>query len=319
MNKTLVKYIRYALYFTPAYIQNYVSRKKLEIEMQEWMARAKRTKVSKEEIANVIQTLDIDGVDVMLHTSMANIGAMSGGPKWFCECLLRKIDLEKHTLLVSALPFRGQFKSYLKKNSEFDVRSAPIAMGAINERIGSMQDAERSIHPTHSVVAIGKDAVAYTNEHHLDETPFGKHSPYYKLIKNKGKVVLFGATLNNLTLTHAIEDLMGDCNPDNVYCEKMFSINCYDKNGNPVVVNTTCHEPLHGIRRDASIFRDELVAKGLMSTTKIGESEVCVLDAFEFTLFYLQKIIDGRSIYGKVKLSKETKERIIKIKESIIN
>lgn len=318
MNKVLVKYIRYVLYFSPAFIQNYVNEKKSKREIQMWMDRAKRTKVSKEEISDIIQSLDIGGVDVMLHSSMANIGKMSGGCKWVSECLLNKVDIKNHTLLVSALPYRGQFKSYLEKNPTFDVSSAPIAMGAINEYIGSMQGAKRSIHPTHSVVAIGKDAVTYTNEHHLDETPFGIHSPYFKLIKNKGKVILFGATLNNLTFIHAIEDILGDCNPDNVYYKKRFSINCYDINGNNVIVNTSCHDPLHSIRRDASMFYDELVASGLMTVTKIGESEVCVLDAFGFTLFYLQKILDGRSIYGKVKLNKEFRERIVKIKESMI-
>ena len=313
MNRILNLMLRYVLYFSPAFIRKKVSEKHSRQEMQHWMEISKRTKINKDEIEAAINALDIDGKDVLLHTSMAKIGKMQGGPKWFCECLFKKIDMNNQTLLVSALPFRGRFKDYLNNLRKFDVRTAPIAMGAINERIALMPEANRSVHPTHSVVAVGKDAVFYTNEHHLDETPFDVHSPYYKLFKNRGKVVLFGADLDNFTLVHVCEDLLGSDYPLKVYDKTIFEVPCVDAEGNELVVRTKCHNPILGIKRDLKPFESVLTEQGIMQSVPIGESKVSVVDAHEFVICYLNEMKEGNTMYGRIKVNSKLRQRIDEI------
>ena len=313
MNRQLNLLLRYALYFSPAFIRKKVSEKHSKQEMQQWMEISKRTKVSKEEIEAAINALDIDGKDVLLHTSMAKIGKMQGGPKWFCECLFKKIDMSKQTLLVSALPFRGRFKDYLKSLQQFDVRTAPIAMGAINERIAIMPEARRSVHPTHSIVAIGKDADAYTKEHHLDETPFDIHSPYYKLFKKKGMVVMFGADLDNFTLVHVCEDLFGSDYPINIYDKTIFEIPCVNAEGKDLIVKTKCHNPIKGIKRDLKPFKKVLTEQGVMRSVPFGEAEISVVDAYGFVVCYLNEMKKGNTMYGKIRVSDKLKQEIDEI------
>lgn len=315
MNRHLNLMLRYVLYISPEFIRKRVHKKHSRREMQQWMEICNRTKVSKEEIEQAVNALDIDGKDVLLHTSMAKIGKMQGGPKWFCECLFKKMDLNSQTLLVSALPYRGRFSDYLKNIKRFDIRTAPIAMGVINERVANMPMAKRSLHPTHSVVAIGKDAEFYTSEHHLDQTPFGEHSPYYRLVKNRGKVVLFGTGLDSFTLVHVCEDLFGENYPIRVYEKKRYEVTCVDEAGVEHVVVTPCHSAFWGIKRDIQPYRKNMEKEGVLTSFPLGESEIMVIDAYHFVIWYLNEMKKGVTMYGRIK----PKEEIIQQIEKIVN
>lgn len=316
MNRKLKACVKFVLYYSPSCLQHRLQRIVEKRELQAGMQRMKRTKISKEELEEKINALNLGG-DVMLHTSMLNIGKLQGGAKFIVQKLIDKIDLSENTLLVPALPFQGSFKKYLERKPLFDVRNAPVAMGAINEYIALLPGARRSMHPTHSVVALGAGAEEYTSTHHLDKTPFGEHSPYYKLIKHRTKVVLFGATLNNLTVIHAVEDLLGELNPFNVYDKKRYAADCIDKDGKHLTVYTTCHAPLLGMRRDASFLYDDMVRQGVMEVVPLGEAELCTIDAYKFCIFYLDKLASGCSIYGKFKPSARLKDYISALKKKI--
>lgn len=312
MKQKIKAYCKLFLYYAPPcvryLIQTYVEKQ----ELKEGLQRMHRTKVTKADLNALLSSLDLDH-DVMLHTSMINIGKIQGGAKYVADLFLSKMDLSRHTLLISALPFRGSFQRYLDTHKDFDVRTAPIAMGTINEYLASKDGAMRSIHPTHSVVAIGKSAKEYTKEHHLDFTPFGVHSPYQKLIYNKGKVVLLGATLNNLTLIHAIEDMLGGLHPVKCYLSKTYEICCKDQDGNSLRVKTSCHDPRKGAIRDLNRLRPDLVEQGIMKVHQIGEAELIEIDALQFSIFYLEKLSKGQSIYGHHHVSVALKSKITEI------
>ena len=302
--------LRYALCYSPSFIRNKVESSRSKKQLAHWMEISNRTKISKEQVSEIIDILPIDGKDVLLHTSLLKIGKVKGGAKWVCECFLNKMDLDNQTLMVSALPFQGRVINYLKTLKEFDVRTAPVAMGAVNERIAEMQEAKRSVHPTHSIVAIGKDAEYYTSEHFKDVTPFGIHSPYYRLIERRGKVVLFGTGINSLTLVHVCEDLLGDYCPNKIYTKKVYKIPCINENGETVVVSTRSHNPLCSIGRDLEPFVQGLKDEGIVVSYVIGESDVIVLDAYSFVVYYLKKMKEGVTMYGKIKVSKSLEGKI---------
>lgn len=298
MNKTLKIAVKYALYYAPRPLRERLRKIQMERELREGLERAKRTKVSKAEFTELMDRLDWDS-DIFLHTSMLNVGKIEGGAKFIADTLSRKVDTERYTLLVSALPYRGSFWEYLRMNPTFDVRTADIAMGAVNERLAARPDACRSIHPTHSVVAIGKRAAEYTATHHLDKTPFGPHSPYWKLFQNKGKILLLGATLNNVTAIHALEDALGDSYPIDIYAADDYPVTCYDWEGRPLIVSTKCHHPLKCISRDGTVLRKSLEACGGLEAYPLGESEVLFIDATKYAQCFFDQLAQGRSIYGR--------------------
>lgn len=316
MNRKLKTFIKISMYYAPNPLQKWFGRIQDKYELKEGLARAHRTKVVKEEFVKLINSLDIN-CDLMLHTSMINVGKIQGGSKFIAETILAKIDITHNTLLVSALPYRGSFKTYLDNNPIFDVRTAPIAMGAVNEYLSNLPNALRSIHPTHSVVAIGPQSIEYTASHHLDSTPFGVHSPYYKIIMNRGKILLVGATLNNLTIVHAIEDMLGNLHPIKCYVSQIYAVDCIDYNGCHLIVNTTCHDPFKGCIRDLEFLRADMIKRGIMTTIPLGEAELIILDAHHFTIFYLEMLQHGRSIYGQHKVTDKLYQKIEKLKNQL--
>lgn len=308
MTKTLVKIL---LCHSPYWLKRQLLAWNKKREKAIILARIRRTHITKEQIHNIIESLELD-CDVMLHTSRSNIGDLEGGITYIADEFLNKVNIDRHTLLVSALPYRGSFMDYLKQNKGklFDVRTAPIAMGAINQQLASVNGAKRSVHPTHSVVAIGKNADYYVSGHHLDSTPFGENSPYWKLIKNNGKVILFGATLNNLTCVCAIEDMLGDVYTRNIYAKQRFKVNCINEIGDIIEVTTVCHAPQKAIKRSLTFIHDELIRQNIMKVYPLGEAEVAVIKILPFAQFYLNLLDSGISNRGTIKVSKELHERI---------
>lgn len=316
MNRILKLSIKIALFYSPEFIRKKISKSNAKREIARAQAIAHRTTITQDEIVDALSKFSFD-TDIMLHSSLLNIGKIKGGAKGTSRTIIDMIDISKHTLLVSALPYRGSFASWLKEDWVFDVRTAPISMGAINERIANMDGAHRSIHPTHSVVAIGPKAEEYTCEHHLGQTPFSSYSPYYKLIINRGKVLLFGTKLNNMTLVHAIEDMLGDTHPVKVYEKKLFDIKCIDNNGKFLTVHTPVHSRFQGLFRDGMRMYDTLVKCDVIKTVKIGESEISLVDCYGYTMAYLDFLASGHSIYGTHRVTEKLLRRINEIKQSL--
>lgn len=308
MNKFKIL-IKFLLCYSPNILKKAIMKINKYREKKVIKERMLRTIVSKETVHDIIQQLNITG-DVMLHTSKVNIGNIEGGTQYIAEELINKIDLNKHTLLVSALPYRGAFADYLKKNRVFDVRTAPIAMGSVNRYIASLPNTIRSLHPTHSVVALGKNSQYYVIDHYKDITPFGIHSPYFKLIKNDGQVLLFGATLNNLTCVCAVEDMLGDSYSDYIYSSEIFTTQCIDYNGNTLNVKTKCHNPKKAIKRDLTFIHDDLIKNGIMKVYPIGEAEVALINIKAFAIFYLKLLNSGISNRGRIHVSEQLHNKI---------
>ena len=129
MNLTILA--KLIVYYSPKRLQRFMSDKAEQRKLELARKRMLRTVVGKDYVLSLIESLDLN-CDVMLHTSMMSIGKMQIGVKGICEALCKRIDLSRHTLLVSALPYRGKFRDYLEAKPVCDVRTAPIEMGAIN-------------------------------------------------------------------------------------------------------------------------------------------------------------------------------------------
>lgn len=297
------------LYILPSFIRKKIKKERELKELKESIDRAKRTLVSKDEFRAAISKFNIDS-DVLLHTSMTHIGRIDGGPKFIGDCVMEIVGVPDNTLLVSALPYRGSFKEYLSYTDTFDVRTAPIAMGNVNEYLSRIKEAKRSVHPTHSVIAIGKNAADYVNGHNLDATPFSINSPYFKLLKNNGYVMLLGASLNNFTFVHVVEDMLGTANPVNPYYRKVYSVDCIDQDGKHSIVKTRVHNPFWGIFRDIEFMKTGLISSGIMKSIPLGESEISLIKVKDFTLYYLNLLAQGRSIYGYHIVTPKMKNKI---------
>ena len=319
--KDRVLYYRRLIYFyMPDYIKSIISRRSdsLNKKMEHYRKIAKENKITKDNVCEILDSLNIK-TDILLHSSEINIGKFLFKKEELVDILIDRVNIREHTLMAASLSFSEGMYNYVVKNTErvFDVKTAPIMTGVLNEIIANRPGVIRSLHPSHSVVAIGNRALYYTENHEMDETPFARNSPWWKIIESNGCILLFGAP-KNITSIHAVEDAIGNVYPWKIYLKKKYAFDVIDVEGIHHTVLTTCHNPATSIRRThLPDFIQELKKNGLWNSKPIGASEIVLLSAKGMALTYLNWVEKGYSIYGKHKVTHKLVERIEDIKSEL--
>lgn len=320
LEERLIYYKKLIYVYTPDWIKSRIQKKRGSHNktIEYYRKIAKENKITKEIIGGKLNSFTIDS-DVLMHSSEMNIGKILMKKEDLANALINKVDISKNTFLIASLSFTGSMYDFVVKNKKrfYDVKTSPITMGLLNEKIAELPGAIRSLHPTHSAVALGPKAIYYTRDHEKDETPFGKNSPWWKIIENDGKILLFGAP-RNITSIHAVEDAIGDVYPWKVYLKKKYAFDVVDEEGKHHKVLTTCHNPATSIRRThMSDFIQELKNNGYWISYPIGASEIVLLSARGMALTYLNWVEKGYSIYGRHRVSQKLINRIEGIKAEL--
>ncbi len=155
-------------------------------------------------IAQDLRDLGVCAGGVLLvHSSLRALGYVEGGPETVIQGLLAALGLDG-TLLMPALTY----EHVTPEQPLFDVRHTPSNVGAIPEYFRLRPGTRRSVHPTHSVCAVGPRTGELLDEHPLDDTPCGPHSPFYKLREVGGQLLMLGCGLRPNTSFHAMEELV---------------------------------------------------------------------------------------------------------------
>jgi aminoglycoside 3-N-acetyltransferase len=290
----------------PPGVQQHIRRTASRRRAADVAARKERTQVTADEILRKVAKFDLSR-DFIIHGSISSIGKLDCSVPELLQRWLVNQDLRRQTILCPALPYKSTMMEYLDRTPRFDVRSAPNAMGAISNLIMAMDGARRSLHPTHSCIAVGKDAEFYVLDHELDPTPFGRNSPYRKLTERRGQIVMFGVGLNSVTNFHVYEDMLGVDLPFQVYAPDSYAVTCVDTTGRETTVSTRCHDQRQSAVRECEQARQYLLRAGCIRTESIGEAELSVINAHSFTVTLLQMLLQGHSIYGHVSLSTRQK------------
>lgn len=295
----------------PSQTVNYLKKKKQEKVFEKNKTLRDRTIIKTCDVEDILNKIDFNS-DFIIHSSTSNIGKFEDGWKKIAELILSKVDFENYTILAPAFPFITFMEDYIKELNDFDIKSAPNMMGNISKFIMNQSGCLRSLHPSHSTLALGKKAELFTNEHHLSQSSFDEKSPFYKLIKNNGKILMFGVGLNNVTNSRVYEDILKENFPLKIYLGKEFSIKCINIDGELYNVKTKCHSKKFSSIRDNEIAREYLVKNDCIKTYKIGNSEISVIDARKHTITLLEMLLEGITVYGKVNISENLKAKIQK-------
>src|SRR5438067_4400680 len=149
---------------------------------------------------------------LMVHCSLNDLAPAYTGTA--LELLNELVALcgPERTLAMPAFVLNTEeaVKQY-ETNPRFDVRRQPSQMGLLSEMFRRRAGVRRSLHPTHSICALGPLAAELTNSHHLAATTFGEGTPFG--IMARRKTVIAGIATHYfrvLTQVHAAEDLLGE-------------------------------------------------------------------------------------------------------------
>ena len=270
--------------------------------------RASRPLITLGELRVGLESLGIVAGDtVMLHSSLKSIGFVDGGPRTMLQALIDAVG-PTGTLVVPTywLPGGTILATCQLDDYVFDPRKHGSHLGRLPSEFLAFDGIARSIHPTHSVSAIGRHARDITERHHLAPSIFGEGSPWDRVHALNGKVIGLGISMGPVTFYHLIEDRMLERFPLPVRLATEYRMPCLDWNGQRVEVPVVPLDPRFMPQRiDAptrddlrAYFRAEFDAQGLLAWGQVGEARSWAIPAQSFAAHLDTLVAEGITWYS---------------------
>lgn len=236
------------------------------------------------ELADGLRSLGVQpGKDTLIHSSMSALGPVDGGAAAVYEAIVSVVGPDA-TILVPAYPMPGSMIDWMASTDTFDVQRTRSRMGAFTEYVRNLPGAVRSVHPTHSVAAIGPHAHRYVCDHHHDTTPAGPHSPFSRHMANGGQIVCLGTGIGKITSYHVVEDIESAF-PVAPYLQAPMSKGVCLSDGSRHEVRTLIHDPslspwrIDNFGPKESEIRELMLADGILREGKVGLARASLVDA----------------------------------------
>lgn len=146
--------------------------------------------------------IDPEGT-LMVHSSMKAIGETKGGADTVLDVL---IDYMKDGLVL--FPTHSWSEKNLE-NSVYDPEKEKSCTGILTNLAMKRPGAVRSLHPTHSVTAIGKRAEEYIRKDDNVSTPCPRNGCFFGLYDElHGQIAFLGAKMTKNTFIHCLEEYL---------------------------------------------------------------------------------------------------------------
>jgi aminoglycoside 3-N-acetyltransferase len=227
---------------------------------------------SKNDLIDAFIRLGIRREDTLLvHSSMKAIGEVEGRAETVLDAF---IEYMEPGLLI--FPTHS-WDTIGGDRLVFDPEKEPSCVGILSNLFMKREGVVRSLHPTHSVAALGKEAISFVEgEEHID-TPCGLNGCWHKLYKRAAKILFLGCTLKRNTIIHGVEEWVGIENRLTKHHVPM-KIIMPDKS----IMDRPMRRHSSPVR-DISFFYDKLekplLYKGLAKKGKIGDADSILCDS----------------------------------------
>lgn len=228
---------------------------------------------NKSDLLNDIIDLGIDPKStVMIHSSMKAIGEVDGGADTVLDAWM---EYMKDGLLVFVT---HTWMAVPEEKKVFDVRNEPSNVGILGNLFRKRGGVIRSLHPTHSVAAFGKDAEAYVSGEENRGTPCARDGCYGKLIDRNAQIIFIGCELDKNTFIHGVEewnDIPGRLSKDPM------ALKIIDYSGNELDYTRYGHEchACEDISDNYIKLEKPFAALGAIHYGKFGDAKTIVGDA----------------------------------------
>ena len=170
--------------------------------------------------------------------------------------------------------------SYINaENPKFYVDKSPSCVGILTELFRKRPGVVRSLHPTHSVAALGKDAKEFVAGDEKWDTPCARNSVWGKLLDRKAQIMLLGVDLRRNTFVHGVEEWVDIPGRLTDYHEQLYTVL---PDGTEILVPSRRHCGLPWSEHFWKV--DNLFLKtGVMYLGKFGDAQVRICDTVKLT------------------------------------
>lgn len=157
--------------------------------------------LKQENINNILALLGLKSYDtVLIHSSLKAIGPIEGNAEGL---LLNLMNFFKDGLLIFPT---HTWASIQRDNMVFNTHDTPSCVGQLTNIARNTPGFVRSMHPTHSVCAYGRNAQEYIDHDLCATTPVGPNNCFGILKEYNAKILFLGAPLSKNTFIHSIEE-----------------------------------------------------------------------------------------------------------------
>ena len=174
---------------------------------------------TKDDLMRGLKEMNIDPRGTLLvHSSMKAIGPVEGGADAVLDALS---EYMKDGLLV--LPTHT-WATVKDERNVFDVLREPSCVGILPELFRKRPGVVRSLHPTHSVAALGREAEDYVSGEEYARTPCARRGCWGKLYDRGASILFLGCRLTSNTFLHGVEEWNHIPNRLNPQAEEYFTV-----------------------------------------------------------------------------------------------
>ncbi|CUH92912.1 AAC(3) family N-acetyltransferase [Herbinix luporum] len=158
---------------------------------------------TKQELKNMIKEMGIESTDTLfIHSSMKAIGEVVGGADTVLDSFMEY--LENGLLILPTHTWANMSESH----NVYDPKKEPSCVGVLTNLFMKREGVVRSLHPTHSVAAYGKDNIEYIKGEEEITTPCGIGGCYDRLRERNAKILLLGVNHSRNTFIHCVEEIL---------------------------------------------------------------------------------------------------------------
>lgn len=157
---------------------------------------------TKEQLMQHLQEMGLKPSDaIMVHSSMKSIGPVEGGADTVLDALM---EYFAHGLLM--LPTHT-WKTTKGDGSIYDPAKEPACVGILPNLFMKRPGVVRSLHPTHSMAAYGREAEAFLAGEENAASPCAPDGAWGRLREIKAKILLLGVTHQRNTFIHVLDEV----------------------------------------------------------------------------------------------------------------
>ena len=219
-----------------------------------------------------------------MHSSLSALGYVEAGAKTVIAALLDAVGPEGTLVLPT-----HSWSQMSKGCRRFDAAATPSCVGTISEFFRTMPGVVRSLHPTHSMAAIGPLAASLMTGHEFADTPCGWGTPYERIMESNGQILFLGVTLQVNTAFHGIEAMGG---VDYLMRDEPDNFQIIDVTGKERAVTLRRHRSK--IPRRFAEMEGLLAAERILQRGSVCGGESRIVAARPMRDFFYQQI-EGRS------------------------
>lgn len=207
---------------------------------------------------------------VIIHTSFKAVGEVEGGPKGFIDAFCQY--LSDGLFLVPT----QTWANVTKESPLYDPKTTEPCIGLIPRTAYKRTDGIRSLHPTHSMWACGKDAENYVKGEETSETPARVGGAWWKLGERGAKILLIGVDHGRNTYIHAVDEI---ADLRDRLADETWDVTVKRYDGKEITHQFRPHDASRTGSLNFNNFEKAFIYHGAQRDGQIGNAYVRVVDA----------------------------------------